>query len=412
VRLNLGQKKNMTTKFIHNDPFYVENITKALQTLDEFGPKIKVVSADEVFYVSSILRIYSSMLNLLLDQSSFVFGVPVLMLPDVSSKSLKLLLILLKEGIVEIRSNQSHYINTILDVAKILQINVKSIEIKEHEQKPTSLSNFTNDVIDPIKEVRTVKKITLHDEEYPLSVCKIPKNNNNVKSKISIKVASFAKADPGIKNIFGIDKESKPDVMMISKNEVDFFNPRSDKESKDKKNEIHAEFKCFNCLKEFSKVDQMECHLNNTLIKAKRLFECPVNRCYRSYIEVDNLFSHCQEHRLNNEEILRQMIHKMKVGKVFKCPSSDCKSSFPRLRGLLSHGLKKHSMNSEEIMTEMVNIGVLKYHRCPISQCHHVFKNLDRMALGYHARTIHNMRALDLYKLLFGLIGLKNRLKC
>ena len=100
----------MTTKFIHNDPFYVKNITKALQTFDEFGPKIKVISADEVFYVSSILRIYSSMLNILLDQSSFVLGVPVLMLPDVSSKSLNLLLILLKKGTVEIRSNETHYI--------------------------------------------------------------------------------------------------------------------------------------------------------------------------------------------------------------------------------------------------------------------------------------------------------------
>jgi len=342
------------------------------------------------------------MLNLLLDQSSFVLGVPVLMLPDVSSKSLKLLLILLKKGTVEIRSNQSHYINTILDVAKILQINVKSIELKEQEQKPSSLSNFTNEIIDPIEEVRTVKNITLHDEEHPLSVCKIPKNNNDVKSKISIKVASFAKADPSIKNIFDIDIESKPDVMMISQNEVDFFNPLSDKESIDERNEIYAEFKCFNCLKEFSKINQLECHLINTLIKARRLFECPVNRCYRSYGELNNLFSHCQEHRLNNLETLKKMIGKMKVRKVFQCPSSNCNDSFRRIGGLLNHGLKKHSLNSEETMLEMVNIGVLKYHRCPINHCLHVFQNLNREVLGHHA-SLHNLRPLELYRLLFEL---------
>ena len=156
----------------------------------------------------------------------------------------------------------------------------------------------------------------------------------------------------------------------------------------------------------------MECHLINTLIKAKRLFECPAYRCYRSYGELNDLFSHCQEHGLNKEEILRRMIGKMKgkmkVGKAFKCPLSDCSFRIRGIRGLFNHGLKKHSMDSEEIMTEMVNIGVLKYHRCPFTQCPHVFKNLDRESLGYHANSIHNLRPLELCRLFFK----KNRLKC
>jgi len=359
----------MMAKLTYQESLYIQNIKQALQTMDEFGSKIKIVASDENFYVSNILRMYSPILNLLLDQP-LVLGVPTLVLPETTSHSVKMLMNLLKEGSVETGPVQGlNNINSVLEVAQRLQIEIQSVEIKCHEAVPKAVELSGNNSYDGTSSRR---------EASPLEDGEIRNNNNNVDDENfqencnSMEVESFfAKLDPSI-----LDMSSK---------------------SKKVNNSLSG-VRCPRCLKAFPHNTDLISHLDKTLGKSFKRFECPVNDCEDCYFDdLHSLLKHRKKHHLKKREFLEGMV-KMTKNKHnhYQCPKSYCRSAFPELKYMLRHAGTKHSITEENIMLDILNVSVNRDLRCPI--CNYVFKGCKSAEIISHGQRKHDIHPCSFYE--------------
>jgi len=343
----------MTAKFTYHESFYIQNFKQALQSMDKCGSKIKIVAKDEYFYVSNILRIYSPMLSHLLDQSS-VLGVPTLILPETTSHSVKLLVNLLKDGSVETGLNQDLCnIKSIWEVAKLFQINIQNVEIKVQKAflNTEDLSRGSNELEVEIEEIQNCN------------------SDNRTLDDISLELESF------------IDKSDRIIEDNTGSNNISMSGVR-----------------CPRCLKAFPQNTELISHLDNTLKKAVKSYECPVEDCKDCYFnDLHSLYKHRKKHKLEKKEFLRGMVKMTKNRHhQYVCPMSHCISTFPTLEYIIWHASRIHSMTEESLMVDVLNMSVCKDVRCPI--CKYVFKGCRSGEIISHGLRKHRLHPCNFYE--------------
>jgi len=174
----------------------------ALQSINENGPKLKVITEDENLFVSSLLRVYSPFVSQCCDTTSS--GVSTIILPEMKSKSIWLLMELLQDGMVYL---DSHFLNLVLDAARRLQINVDNIEITgQNEQLNIASREGSVELLD--EDIMSIPTKP-NSEESQKENGELSDSNYHCLQDFDIRGASFAKMDTEIENICECNNNSK-----------------------------------------------------------------------------------------------------------------------------------------------------------------------------------------------------------
>jgi len=178
------------------------HLKDALQSINENGPKLKVITEDENLFVSSLLRVYSPFVSQCCDTTSS--GVSTIILPEMKSKSIWLLMELLQDGMVYL---DSHFLNLVLDAARRLQINVDNIKITgQNEQLNIASREGSVELIN--EDIMSIPSKP-NSEDSQKENGDLRDSNNHCLQDFDIRAASFAKMDTEIENICEYNNNSK-----------------------------------------------------------------------------------------------------------------------------------------------------------------------------------------------------------
>jgi len=204
-----------------NEPIHVENLKQALQSINISGePKFKIACEDEVFQVSNILSIFSPVLSSLYNSN---IETRTLIIPDTRACALKLLTTLLIDGSVKLHPKDLLNLDSLLNVARSLGINVKNVEtliLEEFNDKNEAINfNYSGSIkivktkiAEPseICEVTQKQRINSYSLVESDSECVVAESDQKTNidqfhkhesKSISIKVANVAKVDQQMKHI-------------------------------------------------------------------------------------------------------------------------------------------------------------------------------------------------------------------